>query len=66
MFTEMTLIFKRVSKQLSVPYKRLENKSNNYSLKNNTAFGGFTEQDWKNVGNDLKRGILIYGESRIK
>lgn len=28
--------------------------------------GGFIEQDWINVGNDLRRGILDYGTSKFK
>lgn len=27
-------------------------------------YGGFTNEDWKKVGNDMKRGLIKFGQSR--
>ena len=27
-------------------------------------YGGFTYSDWKKVGNDMKRGLISFGQSR--
>lgn len=29
-----------------------------------TNYGGFTYTDWKKVGNDMKRGLISFGQSR--
>ncbi|KXN75971.1 hypothetical protein [Lactobacillus johnsonii] len=33
------------------------------SVKTNN-YGGFTYSDWKKVGNDMKRGLISFGQSR--
>ncbi|MBI0093097.1 hypothetical protein H3T48_05125 [Lactobacillus sp. M0403] len=65
MFTEITIVMKKVTKILSIPYKKIEQPKHQIAPSNNT-FGGFTEQDWINVGNDLRHGILEYGSSKLK
>ena len=65
MFTEITIIIKKFSKALAVPYKRNAYPVNK-GLTKDAAFGGFTQQDWDNVGNDIRRGILDYGNSRFR
>ena len=65
MFTEITVLIKEISKVLVFPYKR-NSHSNKKHISSNDTFGGFTERDWINVGNDIRRGILDYGNNKFK
>lgn len=42
-------------KSIHNPKQRI-NKPNSY--------GDFTESDWKKVGNDMKRGLINFGQSK--
>lgn len=65
MFTEITVLIKKISKVLVFPYKR-NSHSNKKHISSNDTFGGFAERDWINVGNDIRRGILDYGNNKFK
>ncbi|RVU71239.1 MULTISPECIES: hypothetical protein [Lactobacillus] len=28
------------------------------------SYGGFTNDDWQKIGNDMKRGLIKFGQSR--
>lgn len=65
MYTELDVIIKKAYNFLNTSYSKVgHNYSKNTSLESH--FGGFTDQDWINVGNDLRRGILNYGKSKSK
>ncbi|MCO6548449.1 MAG: hypothetical protein J6583_11855 [Gilliamella sp.] len=65
MFTDLNIIVKKAVKLLNTSYSKVgHNYSKSTSLESH--FGGFIDQDWINVGNDLRRGILDYGKSKSK
>lgn len=65
MFTEITVLIKEISKVLVFPHKRNSHSTKKH-ISSNDTFGGFTERDWINVGNDIRRGILDYGNNKFK
>ncbi|MBP5841414.1 hypothetical protein ACA578_14260 [Lactiplantibacillus plantarum] len=40
-------------------------KTKKVGIKNNVSktVGGFTTEDWKNIGKDMKQGLIRYGKS---
>ncbi|RMC41566.1 hypothetical protein F5ESL0233_04380 [Lactobacillus sp. ESL0233] len=66
MFTELNIIIKKATKLLSVSYNRTGHNYSHNKTPLKASIGGFIEQDWINVGNDLRRGILDYGTSKFK
>lgn len=40
-----------------------ENKKTNTILKS-ANYGGFVNEDWKKIGNDMKRGLIAFGRSK--
>lgn len=42
----------------------VSNKKPNKVNSSDNSYGGFTREDWKKVGNDMKWGLINFGKSR--
>ncbi|MCH3989839.1 MAG: hypothetical protein LKF01_00355 [Lactobacillus sp.] len=67
MFAEIQLIFRTAAESITRPYLKLAKSmikpKNDFNRP--ATVGGFTNQDWENIGNDLRRSIIAYGKSRL-
>lgn len=44
--------------------KTMRTSNSSSSVSKEKSYGGFTDEDWKKVGNDMKRGLIKFGQSR--
>lgn len=64
MFTDIQVAFKKLSKNMTLPYIQVINKfmhSNNSNVEEKAI-----AEDWQKIGDDLRRGIISYGRSKAK
>lgn len=64
MYTELAIRTKKLFELLAFSNLIQGNKNSNAKVTSGRTYGGFTDQDWINVGNDIRRGILEYGSSK--
>ena len=64
MFTDIQLVFKKLSKNVAMPYVKLLNKLI-YSSNSNAEEKAIAS-DWQRIGDDLRKGIISYGRSKAK
>lgn len=64
MFTDIQIAFKKLSKNVALPYIRLINKVM-HSGGDNAEEKAIAE-DWQRIGDDLRKGIISYGRSKAK
>ena len=64
MFTDIQLVFKKLSKNVAMPYVKLLNKLIYPS--NSNAEEKAIASDWQRIGDDLRKGIISYGRSKAK
>lgn len=64
MFTDIQLVFKKLSKNVAMPYAKLLNKLI-YSSNSNAEEKAIAS-DWQRIGDDLRKGIISYGRSKAK
>ena len=56
---------KMVTNAAECPFTALKSIHNPKQRINKSAsYGGFTKNDWKKVGNDMKRGLIDFGQSK--
>ncbi len=64
MFTDIQLVFKKLSKNVAMPYVKLLNKLI-YSSNSNAEEKAIAS-DWQRIGDALRKGIISYGRSKAK
>ncbi|NRO54794.1 hypothetical protein [Lactobacillus helveticus] len=69
MFTDIQVAFKKLSKNMTLPYIKVINKKviNKFMHSNNSNVEEKAiAEDWQRIGDDLRRGIISYGRSKAK
>lgn len=64
MFTDIQRAFRKLSRNIALPYIKLANKFI-YPDKRNIEERAIAE-DWQRIGDDLRKGIISYGRSKAK
>lgn len=65
MFTNIKIAFTNVSKNLTSTYLTLfRNVISSSENRRNKEINKSIRNDWQNVGDDLRRGIIKYGKSK--
>lgn len=58
-------IFRKVASMIGWFARMIGGKKIDERFDEGATYGGFTDSDWINVGNDLKRSIIDLGEKHI-
>lgn len=64
MFTDIQIAFRKLSRNIALPYIKLANKLM-HSNRSNIEEKAIAE-DWQRIGDDLRKGIISYGRSKAK